>query len=130
MKRRDRWLSMSEVAKLVEPELVTTNRAEARRRVWRLIRRLEARDGTRYLRRFGSARNSPLHVSVAALEQLMPWDPGTLTAMREQMNGLGMRVKRVERRVGHNETNIKKIADWTKRFAGMVGELPALIQPK
>ena len=126
--KRDRWLSMVEVAELMK--LPHQNVQERRRYVRRAIRRLEQRDGTRYLRRFGVGRNSKLFVAVSALEQLMPWDPGTLTAMRGQIGELGVRTKRLERRVDGHQKDITKLHDWTKRFAGMVEELPSLLGPK
>jgi len=136
--RRDRWLSMAEVAELIRrttenasPEPVHPRaRAEARRRIRRLIRRLERRDGTTYLRQFGEGENAPLFVAVSALEQLMPWDPGTLTAMRSTIDTLGVRMRRVERRVTRSEKDIQRIQDWSKRFAGMVEELRQLLGPK
>ncbi len=68
--RRDRWLSMTEVADSMNLESPAT--PERRREyVRRLIRRLEERDGTVYLRRFGRGRGK-LYVAVSALEQLMP----------------------------------------------------------
>lgn len=82
-------------------------KAERRRVIRRMIRRLEQRDGAKYTRTHGPERpGSRLFVSVAALEQLTPWDAGTLTAMREDIDGLGTRVKRAERRIDGHDRDI------------------------
>lgn len=99
---RSRRFSLLEVADFLEvPKDLP--RHERRRRARRWIRRLERRDGRRYLYREGKGRTSPLYATVAALEQLAPWDPGTLTAIRADVDAHGTHLKRLDRRVtGHD----------------------------
>lgn len=112
--RRDRWLSMAEVADLLK--LKHRDRRRRREAVQRLLARLEERDGTRYLRRFGPGRGK-LWVSIAALEQLMPWDPGTLTAIRGDVDAHGTRITRLERRVDRHQIDIVKLREASKKAA-------------
>jgi hypothetical protein len=105
---------------------------DRRRYVRRLIRRLEERDRAVYLRRFGSGKGK-LYVAVSALEQLMPWDPGTLTAVRGDVDGLGIRMKRAERKIeahdgrlsGHDRdlAKLRAVQEKAAAFAQSVGEL-------
>ncbi len=118
--RRDRWLSMAEVAHVMG--LKSPNPRVRRLRVSRLLRRLERRDGTTYTRRFGPG-NGKLYVSVSALEQLMPWDPGTLTAIRGDVGELGTRTKRLERRVAGHDRDLAKLADWQRRSMELLSEM-------
>jgi hypothetical protein len=100
--------------------------------VRRLIRRLESRDGASYLRRFGPGKGK-LFVAVSALEQLMPWDPGTLTAIRGDVDGLGIRMKRAEKKIdahagrisGHDRdiAKLRAVQEKAAAFAQSVGEL-------
>lgn len=73
--RRDRWLSLVEVAAIMK--LAHPKRDERRRYVRRAIRRAEQRDGCRYTKRVGKA----LYVSVQALETLLPYDAETFTQL-------------------------------------------------
>lgn len=104
--RRDRWLSMAEVAELMQ--VPKADREQRRLHVRRLLRRLEKRDGTSYLRRFGPGRGK-LYVAVSALEQLMPWDPGTLGRMRGDVDATAVRVTRLERRVTGHDRELEKL---------------------
>lgn len=103
--RRDRWLSLVEVASIMK--LTQPKREERRRYVRRAIRRAEERDGCSYTKRVGKC----LYVSVMALETLMPYDAETFTRLgrsvadmaqiqREhgrQINGHGSRIRAVEK---------------------------------
>jgi hypothetical protein len=134
-RRRDRYLSMAEVATLLPPPKPKEDGqphdpAYLRQRVWRLIRRLERRDRTTYLRTFGEGENAKLWVAVSALEQLMPWDPGTLTALRGDLDALGTRTKRLERRVDQQQNDIANLSKWTKEFAEIIGRHPKLREAK
>ena len=97
---------MAEVAELMK--VPHQARAERRRYVRRLIRRLEARDGTPYLQTFGKGRGR-LFVAVTALERLMPWDPGTLTAIANDVTSLGVRMKRAERQIESHDRDIRQL---------------------
>jgi hypothetical protein len=103
-----RWLKLARVADLMAIE--HQNRHYRVQYVRRLLRRLEARDGTAYLRRFGSGRSN-LYVSPVALEQLEPYSPTALGKLREdveelreeqgaiklQVNGQGSRIRDLEK---------------------------------
>jgi hypothetical protein len=135
--RRDRWLTLIEVAgimKLSEPR-----RDERRRYVRRAIRRAEQRDGCLYTKRVGKS----LYVSVSALESLLPYDAETFTKMgrsiadiaqiqREQgrqLNGHGARLRAVEKSTKTLEENdrlFREALDGSNRALGL---LQARIRP-
>lgn len=119
--RRDRWINMADLAELMK--LQQKDRRVRRTHVIRLLRRLENRDGTTYLRRFGGSRNSPLYVSVSALEQLHPWDPGTLSAIRGDLDSVGTRVKRLERRVKVHNREIVRIDGKQRKMVELLSEI-------
>lgn len=118
---------MSELAALMK--LPHKNAHERRRYVRRTLRRLEQRDGATYMRRLGPGRGK-LYVSVGLLEKLMPWDSGTLTGMRADLDGLGVKVKRLKRRVDRHDIDINGLAEWARNQAELLARLPVLIAPK
>lgn len=77
--RRDRWLSLIDVAAIMK--LAHPKRDERRRYVRRAIRRAEQRDGCRYTKRVGKS----LYVSVQALETLLPYDAETFTQLGQSV---------------------------------------------
>lgn len=124
--RRDRRFSMTEVAALLK--LTNKGAKERRRHVKRLLRRLEKRDGARYLH--SDTPGGKLYVSLSALEQLMPWDPGTLSKMRGDLDVLGTRMTRVERRVTITEKDIVKLHDFQSRAAELLADVANWQGPK
>ncbi len=113
---RERYLSLIEVAELMKLPHETPE--ERRQYVRRLVRRLEQRDGTVYLRRFGVGQGK-LFIAVSAVEQLMPWDPGTLTSLRGELHSLNAEVRAVKKRVSDNArriSNLEKFRDLTRRY--------------
>lgn len=127
VRKRDRWFSIAELADLMK--LPHKNKAERRRYVWRTIRGLERRDGQSYMKRLNPGRGK-LYVSLSVLEQLMPWERGTLSGIRADLDGLGVRVKRLKRRVDRHDIDIKGLAEWMSKHAQLMGQLPALMVPK
>lgn len=111
---------MAEVAELMK--VPQQARAERRRYVRRLIRRLETRDGQPYLQTFGKGRGR-LYVAVTALERLMPWDPGTLSAIANDVTNLGNRMKRVERQVVAHERDIRQLFDLQQDAAELLQKI-------
>ena len=105
--RRDRWLSLIEVANIMKLE--NPKRDERRRLVRRAVQRAEKRDECRYTKRVGKS----LYVSVAALETLLPYDAEAFSKLGRsvadiaqiqrdhgrQLNGIGARVRVVEKKV-------------------------------
>lgn len=124
--RRDRYLSMLEMASLLKLEGTPRER---RRRVRRLIQRLERRDGTSYTKRFGEG-SGKLFVSIGALEQLMPWSPGTLTAVREDIDGIGVKVRRLSRRVDGHDREIEHLQEVQRRSAELLAFISSGVGPK
>jgi hypothetical protein len=117
--RRDRWLTLIEVAEIMK--LAHPNRDERRRYVRRAIRRAEQRDGCAYTKRVGKS----LYVSVTALETLLPFDADTFTKLgrsvadiaqiqrelRRQLNGHGSRLRVVEKDVRNLEEADRALAE-------------------
>lgn len=126
MSRRDRRLSLTEVAALMKLE--HESQRERRRYVRRLIRRLETRDQTRYLHR--DSPRGKLYIPLSAIERLMPWDPGTLAALRGNVDALGVRIKRVERRVTKHDQHIAKLHEWQSRSAELLRDIQTFGEPK
>lgn len=110
-KSKDQWFGLVELAALVEgqhPKLGAMKRATKRKYMWRLIRRIELRDGERYTKLAGR----DLLVSRRALESLLPKDQQVLTgletsfghlaqehrALRRQVNDHGARIRVLERK--------------------------------
>lgn len=130
--RRDRWLTLLELAERLN--LPHESKDERRRVARRIIRRLEKRDGVLYTRTHGPPRpGSRVWVSIGAIEQLIPWDPGTLTAMRDDIDGLGVRVKRAERQIAGHDRDIRTLQLLQQKaaeFADAVGQALGQSEPK
>jgi hypothetical protein len=105
--------------------LKQTDPDNRRRYVWRLVRKLEKRDGTTYLKRQGQGQGK-LFIAVSALEQLMPWDPGTLSALRGDVNTLATDLRHLKKRVndqGRRITNLEKFRSLTRDYLKETAEL-------
>lgn len=119
--RRDRWLTLIEVAEIMK--LAHPNRDERRRYVRRAIRRAEQRDGCSYTKRVGKL--GQLYVSVSALETLLPYDAETFTKLgrsvadiaqiqrdhKRQIQGHGARLRVVEKDVRNLEEADRALAE-------------------
>lgn len=95
-RRADRWISMAELAQLFD--LKNQNPRHRRQYVRRLIRGLEKRDGRAYLQRFSDTKGK-LWIAVSTVERLLPWDAGTLSALRRDVDSLGGRIVRAEGKI-------------------------------
>lgn len=124
--RGDRRFSLAEVAALMK--LTHANARERRRYVRRLLRRLEERDRTRYLHR--DSERGKLYITLSALEQIMPWDPGTFGKLRSDVDAHAMRIRRVEHRVKKHDRSIEKLHDWSRRSAELLTEIATFQGPK
>lgn len=101
-----RWLKLAAVAKLMGIEHPSAHyRAKY---VRRLLMRLEQRDGTAYLRRFGGP-GSAWHVSPGALEQLEPHSPNALGRMRQDINTLASEMGAIRRQIGAHGGRIREL---------------------
>lgn len=108
--RVGRYLSMGEVAALMKlPPATARIRAE---KVRRLIRRLEKRDGANYLKLLGGQ----YYVAVGVLEQLLPWEPGTLHQLRSDVNDLAVQQAHQNKRLNDHAAQLRK----QKRINGHV----------
>lgn len=114
--RRQRWLSVAEVASRLEtllPKLASKPRKRRLEAVRRLVRRAEQRDSTRFTKRAGRE----LYVSVDALSSLLPVDVARLDSidasladlhsrhrqLAKVVNGQGARVHKLETRMDKAE---------------------------
>jgi hypothetical protein len=119
----DRLVPMGEVAKLLGLE-----GKRARRNAWRLIRRLELRDGVRYLVKPSASRNGHTFCSLSALELLLPFDPNTMKAMRgriltceqrldrhsKQIKSHGVKIREIKERQAADRALMAAISKWTR----------------
>lgn len=100
----DRLLTMSEVA-----DLIGYTGARKCRSVVRLFRRLEGRDDAKYLTRIGQRTYG---VRLSSVERALPWSPGTLTAMRLDVDEVGAELDTVKKRVNAHGSRIQKLEAW------------------
>lgn len=113
--RRDRWLSLAEVIALLAerfPDLLKLRNASRRKKVRRIIRRAERRDGERYSKLVPAPGGRELVVSRNALESLMPYDGRVFAQierataenaqnhrdLKRQVKGHGARLRTVEQK--------------------------------
>jgi len=115
MKGARRNLSLAEVAVLMNIE--HPDPAYRRQFVWRLLRRLEKRDGTAYMRRLGPGKGK-LVVSPRALEQLAPYSPAAVTKLAEDVAQTKQEVLVIRRQVNAHGAKIRELE---KARAGLEG---------
>lgn len=107
----ERYLSVAEIAELMQ--LKHQRKDERRQYVRRLFRKLEKRDGRKYLHRFGPGRGK-YHVSLEAIDQIAPWDPGTLSEIRGGITQLNSAVKTLRRQLNGHGSRIGNLERWRK----------------
>lgn len=106
--RRQRWLSVGEVAARLEtllPKLADKPRKRRLEAVRRLVRRAEIRDSTRFTKRAGRE----LYVSVDALSSLLPVDVARLDGIDASLADLHQRHRQLERRVNGHGSKIREV---------------------
>lgn len=130
MRRRDRWLTVADVVKILAeryPELLKLKPHARRQRVYRTVRHAERRDGETYSRRVGGL----IVVSRNALESLLPFDARVVAnleqgvadlaqkhrALKKQVNGHGSRLRLVEKRCGIHTRYLSELAELDGREA-------------
>lgn len=126
--RRDRWLSLLEVAALLdslEPRLSKLSKRERRRWVRRIAQRAERRDSERYTKRVGRE----LYVSRNAVETLMPWSPEQLSELERNQARLVQNHKALQRQVNGHGARIKNLEEWRRLATAFVASTQALIGP-
>lgn len=108
--RRDRWLSMREVAELLEKTHSRLHKLSRKRRleyVRRVIRRAERRDCERYTRRVGR----DLYLSRNALETLLPWDADSLTNIERNVSELAQKQRDLKRQLNGHGSRINSLEE-------------------
>lgn len=120
-KRADRWLKLSEVADLMG--LKHPRQKHRVEYVRRLVRQLEQRDGTEYAKRFSDKPNAPMWIAMSVIEKLMPWDPSTVSAIRADVEEIGSRIKRAERRIDTHDRELSKHREWQKKAAELLASI-------
>jgi hypothetical protein len=114
-----KWLRLSEVADLLG--LPQQDLRERRRVVRRMLRRLEQRDGVKYLHR--DTKGGWLYVSVAKLEELLPWEPGTLSGIRRDMTTVNGQIRELTRRTNGHGARIRKLEKFRKATEAFVSAI-------
>lgn len=119
-----KWLSLAQVAQLMQIE--HPSRHYRVQYVRRLLRRLELRDGTAYLRRFGDGKRGRLWVSPSALEQLEPHSPAAMGKLREDVDENREETRAIQRKVNAHGSRIVKLEKFkaiTEEYFGKLREL-------
>ena len=110
-----RYLTLLEVADLADIDAALPRRVR-RQRVWRLFRGFELRDDTKYLHQTGGP-TSPMKICVEDLHLLDPWDPSTVQAIRNDVDGLADQHSRLNRRVKSLEDFAERASAFLKKLA-------------
>lgn len=123
--RRDRWLRLHEVIALLAeryPDLLAIRPASQRKKVRRIIRRAELRDGERYSRWYGRE----LVVSRNALESLLPYDGRVVANMERGLSELAQNHRTLKRQVNAHGARIgvlERKQALTSKYLADVSEL-------
>lgn len=95
---KKRYLSLSEVADLIGVDATKPAR-DRRRYVQRIFQAIEAKDGAKYLHADRAGKGARYRVCVEDLGRLDPWDPGTITALKENVEALALKQSRQSKRI-------------------------------
>lgn len=114
-----RWLKLRAVADLMNVEHPDPHYRV--KYVRRLLRRLEERDGTAYLRQFGPARSN-LYVAPEALEQLRPYAPTGYAKLREDIDDVATNVTDLRRQVNGQGARIRNLEEFRKDTAAYLAK--------
>ncbi len=108
--RRDRWLSLLEVADLLAreiPRIRELSRKARRQHVLRIIRRCERRDGSRISKRVGRE----WFVSRNAVDALQKWEPEALTELQREVAHLHAKTKEQQRQINGHGSRIHSLEE-------------------
>ena len=108
--RRDRWLSLLEVAELLSrelPRIATLSRKRRREYVLRLVRRVEKRDDDRISKLVGRA----WYVSRNAVDALQRWEPEALSELERAVEDLHAKSKEQERRINGHGSRLRTLEE-------------------
>jgi hypothetical protein len=108
--RRDRWLSLLEVADLLArqiPRVGNLNRKRKREYVLRLVRRVERRDGSRMSKLVGRE----WFVSRNGVDALRRWEPEALSELEAAVSHLHQKSRDHDRRLNAHGSRIRELAE-------------------
>lgn len=120
-----KWLKLRAVADLMNVEHPDPHYRV--KFVRRLLRRLEQRDGTAYLKRFGlepgsGRRGGDWYVLPQALEQLRPYSPTAHAKLREDLDEVAGNVTELRRQVNAHGGRIRKLEEFSKDTAAYLAK--------
>ena len=110
---KKRYLSLSEVADLIGVDAAKPAR-DRRRYVQRLFEALEAKDGAKYLHADRTGKGARYRVCVEDLGRLDPWDPNTITALKENVEALALKQSRQSKRLKALEDFCEAVSEHLK----------------
>lgn len=108
--RRDRWLSLLDVARLLDahsPKLARLSRKRRREHVLRLVRRCEKRDGNPISKRVGRE----WFVSRNAVDALQQWEPEALSELERAVEHLHAKTKQHDRQINSHGSRIRMLEE-------------------
>lgn len=108
--RRDRWLSLLEVARLLDahtPKLGQLSRKRRREHVLRLVRRVERRDGGQISKRVGRE----WFVSRNAVDALQQWEPEALSELERAVEHLHAKTKHHDRQINAHGSRLRVLEE-------------------
>lgn len=123
--RRDRWLSLLEVATLLDrhaPKLATLTRKRRREHVLRMVRRVERRDGGRISKRVGKE----WFVSRNAVDALQQWEPEALSELERSVANLHAKSRDHDRQINAHGSRIRVLEEKQRATTGYLAEIARL----
>jgi hypothetical protein len=120
---RDRTLSLLQVATVLE--IKQERRSERRRAALREVRRMEKRQGERYLHR----RGREYVVSVRALENLQRDGEVTLTGIEHSVAELAQIQRVMRRQIQSHGSRIKNLEEWRALTTRYIADCSTLNEP-
>jgi len=109
-RRKDRWLSLLEVADLLAreiPRIAELSRKRRREHILRLVRRCERRDGERMSKRVGRE----WFVSRNAVDALQRWEPEALSELQRSVEHLHAKTREHGRRINAHGSKLRELAE-------------------
>jgi predicted translin family RNA/ssDNA-binding protein len=116
--RRERWLSLLEVATLLKINL--SSRSAKRRKVLRLVRDVERR-GTSITKRFGNR----VYVSTAGLELLFPAHAIALGKLEDSVARIASEQREIKRKLNGHGSRLKKVESGFRDTAEWLAKMQA-----
>jgi len=108
--RRDRWLSLIEVADLLAkeiPRVAGLSRKRKREHVLRLVRRVERRDNERISKQVGRE----WYVSRNAVDAMQRWEPEALSELERAVEDLHAKSREQDRRINGHGSRLRTLEE-------------------